>query len=99
VHELHRRDLLRRGLQLLSAAIALPLAMRQARGADSCVAPASESLRSSLHYTDKAPDPAQACKACAFFASQEGKPACGNCMLMSGPVDATGHCDSWSAKG
>ena len=99
VSDLHRRDLIRRGLLVLWATTTLPLVARQARAADSCVNPASESLRKSLHYAEKAADPAQPCKACGFFAPQDDKPACGNCMIMSGPVDATGHCDSWSAKG
>lgn len=92
-----RRDLLRRGLQITSAAAAVCLLPHRARAADKCEEPASESLRSSLHYTDNAADPKQACQLCGFFSGD--KPPCGNCMIMSGPVNAKGHCDSWSAKG
>jgi hypothetical protein len=76
-----------------------PGAIRRAQAADSCVDPASESLRNSLHYASSAPDPKQACNACSFFTRDTSKPTCGNCMIMSGPVDEKGHCDSWSARG
>lgn len=102
----HRRELLCRGLKLLTAAAALPLAVPRvsAAAAASCTQPDSQPLRESLHYADVAQDAAQACAACGFFTAEEGKPAdgkkpaCGNCMIFSGPVNATGHCDSWSMK-
>jgi len=93
-----RRVVLRRALQLSAALVVAPAVIRRAHAADSCVDPSSESLRTSLHYTGSAPDPKQACKLCGFFTADTGKPSCGNCMIMSGPVDQTGHCDSWSAK-
>jgi hypothetical protein len=67
--------------------------------AGTCTDAASEGLRSSLHYADVAADPKQACSACAFFNAENAHPPCGNCTIMSGPVDSKGHCDSWSAKG
>ena len=97
--ELVRRELIRRGVQVLSAFSLLPLAIASAKAAESCVDPASESLRESLHYAASAPNAAQSCSACGFFSPAEGKAACGNCMIMNGPVDLKGHCDSWSAKG
>jgi hypothetical protein len=36
---------------------------------------------------------------CGFFTRDDNKPGCGACTIMSGPVDQTGHCDSWSARG
>ena len=92
-----RRSLLRHALQFTSFAALAPL-VDSARGAASCVDSSSESLRSSLHYKSPAPDPKQACSACGFF-TKDTASSCGSCMIMSGPVDATGHCDSWSAKG
>ena len=91
-----RRLLLRRALQLTTALAAAPAFMRAAAAANSCVDPQSESLRSSLHYASTSPDPKQTCGACGFFTAAQG--GCGNCVIMSGPVDAPGHCDSWSAK-
>lgn len=96
--KLPRRDVILRGVQLASAFALLPLAAVRAKAAESCVDPSSESLRESMHYADPAPNPAEACSACGFFTA-EGKSACGNCVIMSGPVSAHGHCDSWSAKG
>ena len=93
---LSRRLLLRRALQLTAAVAAAPALMRSAQAADSCVDPQSESLRTSLHYASVSPVPNENCGACGFFAVSQG--GCGNCQIMGGPVDATGHCDSWSAK-
>ena len=86
-----RRRLL---LALPLGAGALALA-HGARAAASCVQPESESLRVSVNYVDKAADPALACARCAFF-SADPAGACGNCQILSGPGDATGHCDSFS---
>ena len=55
-------------------------------------------LRESLQYTDQAPDPATACSTCAYFRRTTETTECGNCQLLNGPVRATGHCASWSAK-
>lgn len=98
VDELPRRVVLRRALQITAALAVVPRIMRPAAAADSCVDPASESLRSSLHYASSAPNPKQTCGVCGFFTSDQAKPACGNCQIMSGPVDQGGHCDSWSAR-
>jgi len=92
-----RRTLLRRALQVASFAALSPL-MYSVRGAESCVDPSSDSLRSSLNYKVPAADPKQVCGACSFFTPSKANVACGNCAIMSGPVDAQGHCDSWTAK-
>ena len=68
---------------------------RVVQAADSCVQPESESLRASLNYAATAADPAAACAHCAFFAAGPGGD-CGSCTILGGPVDATGHCDSFS---
>ena len=96
MHDPTRRLLLRRALQLTTALAAAPALLRSAQAADSCVDPQSESLRASLHYASVSPVANQNCGACGFFTASQG--GCGNCVIMSGPVDATGHCDSWSAK-
>ncbi|HET9388637.1 MAG TPA: high-potential iron-sulfur protein [Steroidobacteraceae bacterium] len=96
--ELPRRVILRRALQITAALAVAPRLIPRAVAAESCVDPASESLRSSLHYASTAPNPKQSCGACGFFTGDQSKPGCGNCQIMSGPVDQTGHCDSWSAR-
>ncbi|HEY4366236.1 MAG TPA: high-potential iron-sulfur protein [Steroidobacteraceae bacterium] len=95
--ELPRRAAMRRGLQILSAITAVPLLASRAQAADQCVEAASQPLRDSLNYKDPSPIAGQACRACGFFTA-DGKSPCGTCVIMSGPVDAAGHCDSWSTK-
>ena len=90
---LTRRDLLTRALTLGAAGTAFA---RAARGAESCVGPESESLRASLNYVNPAADAAAACARCAFFTADPSGGACGACKILGGPVDASGHCDSFS---
>jgi hypothetical protein len=90
---LTRRRLLLNAVPLGVAGLALA---RGAGAAGACVQPASEALRASLNYVGAAPDPASACAHCAFFTAAAAGDACGECTIMSGSVDATGHCDSFS---
>jgi hypothetical protein len=96
--ELTRRVLLRRILRASASLAIAPAALAAAHAAESCVDASSDSLRASLHYSNPSANPSEACKGCGFFSADSGKPACGNCQIMSGPVDAGGHCDSWAAK-
>ena len=91
-----RRRLLHRALGAGLVGIALP---RAGRVAEACVEPGSESLRDSLNYVSTTADPSAACARCAFFTAGTAGGGCGNCQILSGPVDATGHCDSFSAPG
>ncbi len=96
--DLPRRVALRRVLQIAAAVALAPAVALRARAADSCVDPASESLRGSLHYAAPSPTPNQTCSVCSFFTRDEHKAGCGQCTIMSGPVDEKGHCDSWSPR-
>jgi len=98
MNELTRRALLRRMVQVTASLAVLPAAIEAAAAAESCTSPDSESLRTSLHYSNPSSKPGEACKGCGFFSGDPGKPACGNCQIMTGPVDAGGHCDSWAPK-
>ncbi len=98
MHEPSRRLLLRRALQLALGVASAPHLLQAAAAAESCVDPASESLRTSLHYASVSTVPKQSCSGCGFFTGDSTRPACGSCVMMSGPVDATGRCDSWSAR-
>ena len=93
--DLPRRVVLHRALHMLTGVALLPLVARRA-AADSCVDPSSESLRTTLNYLEVSPHPEQACSSCGFFTA--GTAPCGNCQIMSGPVSATAHCDSWAPK-
>ena len=90
----NRRRLLARALALGSAA-GLGAGLI-ARASASCVQPESEGLRQSLNYTEVAADAAQSCAHCAFFTPDAAAAGCGACAILSGPADASGHCDSWS---
>jgi hypothetical protein len=96
MNELTRRVLVRRILQVGASLAVAPAAL--AAAAESCVSADSESLRTSLHYSNPSPKPAETCKGCGFFSGDTAKPACGNCQIMTGPVDAGGRCDSWAPK-
>ena len=90
---LSRRQLLLRAVPLGMAGIAFT---RAARAAGACVQPESESLRASLNYVSPSADAAAACAHCAFFTADAAGGACGECKILGGPVDSTGHCDSFS---
>ena len=91
-----RRQVLLGAAPLGLASIAVT---RAARAADACVQPESESLRTSLNYTSAGADAATTCAHCAFFTLDAAGGACGGCTILGGPVDATGHCDSFSPPG
>ena len=91
-----RRQVLLGAAPLGLASIAVT---RAARAADACVQPESESLRTSLNYTSAGADAATTCAHCAFFTMDAAGGACGGCTILGGPVDATGHCDSFSPPG
>lgn len=88
-----RRRLLLQALPVGMGALAIA---RGARASGGCVQPESEALRASVNYVGAAADPAAACANCAFFTADPAGGACGSCQILSGPVDATGHCDSFS---
>jgi hypothetical protein len=93
-----RRQVITRAAQMVAGLSMATIASKGSRAAaTSCTDAGSASLRESLHYTDAASNPAEACGACGFFTASDG--GCGSCTIMSGSVSAKGHCDSWSAKG
>jgi hypothetical protein len=90
---LTRRQLLLGAVPLGVAGFALS---DPARAAGACVQPDSESLRASLNYVSPSADAAAACAHCAFFTADPAGGACGECKILGGPVESTGHCDSFS---
>ncbi len=96
---LPRRAAIRQLLQSIAVIVIAPAGARAGLAAESCTDPASESLRTSLNYSSVSADPSKACVGCGFFASDESKQGCGNCVIMSGQVDETGVCDSWAMRG
>ena len=66
-----------------------------------CVDPAAmtaseERMRSAVGYADVSPfGDEKRCSGCSFFQrTPDGD--CGRCTILSGPVAAGGHCQSWS---
>jgi hypothetical protein len=101
---LSRRKLLARTLQIPLGGLVLAAAeLSVAEAADkACVdmdrlEGGQKSIRESLNYTNTSPDSTKTCAKCGFFEAKGN--GCGDCMIFSGPAAATGHCDSWSAKG
>jgi uncharacterized paraquat-inducible protein A len=77
---------------------------RQESAAAACVDPGSltsseRSLRATVRYTERAENAQQSCKDCVFFHPASADAACGRCDILSGTVNTTGHCISWSARG
>lgn len=76
---------------------------RQDPGATACVDPGSltsseRSLRGTVRYTERAQNAQQSCESCVFFHPESAGAACGRCDILSGTVNASGHCISWSAR-
>jgi len=95
-----RRVVIRQGITLLSSAFAFPAVLHAAASAaESCLKPSSQALMQSLNYMTQSKDPSKPCMGCAFFTVNAAGGSCGTCMIANGPVDPTGHCDSWAAKG
>jgi High potential iron-sulfur protein len=91
--KLLRRDFIMRSTQVLSVAALIPIT---AKAQQQCVEVSSEELRESLNYQDPGPDPKKHCKDCGFF--QLDRAPCGQCQIMTGPVNASAYCDSWSVR-
>ena len=98
-----RRKLLARSVQvpLGGVLVAAVAAGEAAAGAKVCADPnamdsGQRSIRESLNYVEMSKDPKMTCAACGFFTAKGD--GCGDCMIFTGPANAMGHCDSWSAK-
>lgn len=97
--DLPRRAAIRQILQSIAVVAIAPACARAASSAESCTDTGSESLRTSLNYSSVSADPEKACGGCGFYTGDESRQGCGNCVIMSGPVDETGVCDSWAMRG
>ena len=58
---------------------------------------AQESVRRTLKYVEKSPDPSKTCSDCTFFHAAIEPGGCGKCEMFDlEPANPGGHCDSWS---
>ena len=94
---LSRRTVIGGAIKVVFGLAALPAVVTRASAQSACVEEGSASLRESMRYVDPAPEPGVACGKCAFFTDANAK-TCGPCTIMSGPVSASAHCDSWSMR-
>jgi len=105
---MNRRVLVRAGLGIpLSLGVLIPLSGCDKQQSMVCADPdklntAEASLRKSMNYLERSPESERTCSGCAFYtgtADASGNAGvCGSCRLFDGgPVNAGGHCDSWSA--
>lgn len=100
--KLGRRSMLRHTLVVLAASpiVGASLAACGSSGGPSCsssgLTPPQLALRSSLHYSDHAADPARKCSGCQLYT---GTPtACGTCASVPGSIDPNGSCDAFAAR-
>ena len=104
VGSLSRRTLLAGGVAAtVGCVIGYAIFPARADEAGTCVDPAElggadASLRSAMDYTPRSADPEIRCSGCAFFTPWGDDARCGQCALLSGPVDGDGRCVSWSPK-
>lgn len=54
-------------------------------------------MRNTLKYVDRSPDPQKLCSNCMFF-NPPAQQGCGGCKLIKGPINPKGYCTSWAAK-
>ncbi len=103
---LSRRNLLRQSVQLplgglllatVGSAAALAGEAKKVCADPKTMDSGQKSIREALNYVEKSKDPAKTCSACGFF--QATADGCGTCMIFTGPANAEGFCESWSAKG
>lgn len=104
--KLSRRELFAAALQVSVAGAAGLVVHQQAAAADDtlCADPerldsGGNNLRTALGYTERSSDPARTCADCGLFKADAANAACGHCMIFSGPANAQGTCESWSARG
>ena len=92
-----RRKFLACGLTLPAAALIAKTAVAECVDPDE-LSSSAQSMRDSLEYTDAAPDPSQACKACNYFQHAKPDETCGQCSILGSPVSVKGHCNSWTKR-
>lgn len=89
------------GLLLLLAASACKNSSRPAVCTDvSSLAPADQTVRTSLQYVDRSQAANKDCASCQQFLAAPSDPfgACGTCKIMKGPISPRGYCNAFVAK-
>jgi High potential iron-sulfur protein len=90
--------------KFLACSLQLPMLVVVARTAEAACADPDEmsdsvrGMRESLEYSDAASDPNKTCSGCSFFRSDKASAGCGQCEVLTGPVNSKGHCVSWTKR-
>lgn len=91
-----RRKFLALGMQIPAAVVLTRTAGAACVDADE-LSDSVASMRESLEYTDTAPDAKQSCSGCEYFKPAKAGDTCGPCNVLTSPVNAKGHCVSWTS--
>lgn len=96
--KVHSRRVVLRMLGGVSGALALSSAVGCGSSGPNCndTTGVDTTMRTTLHYTPNASDPARRCSNCQLYTG--GQNGCGTCQLFPGPVDPNGSCDSFVAR-
>lgn len=54
--------------------------------------------REGLGYVDDSPHPENVCDNCQFWLPAEAGGNCGGCVVVPGPIDPEGYCNSWAPQ-
>lgn len=93
----------RRYLIVLGSAALVPIVAACSGGANKCedtssLTPAELQLRQSLQYMTVSPHADKRCDNCQPFVAGPDPQSCGTCVIVKGPIDPKGYCNSWAAK-
>jgi hypothetical protein len=87
-----------------SAAFVTPLvAACSGGGGNKCedtssLTPAELQMRQTLQYTASSPHADKRCENCQPFTAGPDPQSCGSCVIVKGPIDPKGYCNSWAAR-
>jgi hypothetical protein len=102
-----RREVIRRSLTVLGAAVVVPSALAACGGSEgeggldcsdtSGLQPAQVQMRQSQHYVEASPHSDKNCANCNFYTAGAAN-ACGTCSVIQGSINPQGYCNLWAAS-
>jgi hypothetical protein len=104
---MHNEKLTRRTTLKVLLAVPLATGVLSACGKktepDSCqdvagLSDADKATRTSLSYTDRAPEKDRHCSVCTYWQPAKDPAECGGCTLVKGPIHPNGFCTAYQKK-
>jgi hypothetical protein len=89
--ELSRRLVLA-GASSLALAIACKKTPPSSCSDTSALSPDAQTLRKTVEYVDRSPNPATPCDRCEHWVAPSSADQCGGCKLIAGPIHPQVHC-------